>query len=234
MKKTFLGGFAALLLVGIGAGLMLWLRPPSEAEVQRTVVATVQQEAAAAFLVTGTVSMQVEERVSYTESVAPEFYQTLRRYGMAPGIDLVTAEARVRVAGQVAYGFSVHDLTAERIRTTRDGTVHVQVPPLQVHTVAPDLQTLEVYTESRGWLSLFSGDMETAARDEAMAGIQEAMRQQAEQRIREGAQARENTQEALRAMLMPSLRVAGLPQPQLAFDFENDAPAGPVLRAPEE
>jgi len=108
------------------------------------------------------------------------------------------------------------------------------VPPLQVQSVAPDLETLEVRTESRGWLRVFSGDMEDTARDEAMAGVQQALRQQAEQRIREGAQARANTQDALRAMLMPSLRVAGLSQPRLTFDFETDAPAGPVLRAPEE
>jgi hypothetical protein len=196
-------------------------------------VSTVQQETPSAFLVTGILSMQVEERVAYTESVAPEFYQTLRRYGLAPGVDLVTSEAQVRVTGRVTYGFSVHDLTANRITKRRDGTVHVQVPPLRVQSVSPDLETLQVKTESRGWFSVFSGDMEATARDEAMAGVQQALRQQAEQRIREGAQAKANTQDALKAMLAPALRAAGLVQPQLTFDFENEEPSSPVIRAPE-
>ncbi len=234
MKERVIGGLLAVVLITLGAGLAWWVRGPSEAEIQRAVVSTVQQETPSAFLVTGILSMQVEERVAYTESVAPAFYQTLRRYGMAPGVDLVTAEAQVRVTGRVTYGFSVYDLSADRITKRRDGTVHVQVPPLQVQSVAPNLETLEVRTESRGWLRVFSGDMEETARDEALAGVQRALRRQAEQRIREGAQAQANTEEALRAMLMPSLRVAGLSQPQLTFDFQNDAPSGPVLRAPGE
>lgn len=232
MKQRVIGGLLALALVSLGAGLAWWVRAPSEAEIQRTVVSTVQQEAPSAFLVTGILSMRVEERVAYTESVAPEFYQTLRRYGFAPGVDLVTSEARVRVSGRVTYGFSVYDLSADRIQKQRDGTVRVQVPPLRVQTVAPDLETLEVKTESRGWLKLFSGDMEATARNEAMAGVQNAFRKQAEQRIREGAQARANTEEALEAMLTPSLRAAGLSQPQFAFEFER-GDTGPVLRAPD-
>lgn len=233
MKQRVIGGLLALVLVATGAGLAWWVRGPTEAEIQRAVVSTVQQEAPSAFLVTGILSMQVEERVAYTESVAPEFYQMIRRYGLAPGVDLVTSEAHVRVAGRVTYGFSVRNLTADRIKKRRDGTVHVRVPPLQVQTVAPDLKTLQVKTESRGWLKLFSGDMEATARDKAMAGIQQALRRQAEQRIREGAQAKANTRSALETMLTPPLRVAGLAQPQLTFDFENDAPQEPVLQAPE-
>lgn len=234
MKQRVIGGLLALVLVALGAGLAWWVRAPSEAEIQRAVVSTVQQEAPSAFLVTGILSMNVEERVAYTASVAPEFYQTLRRYGFAPEVDLVTSEARVRVSGRVTYGFSVYDLSADRIRKQRDGTVRVQVPSLQVQTVAPDLETLEVKTESRGWLKLFSGNMEATARDEAMAGVQKAFRKQAEQRIREGAQARANTAEALEAMLTPPLRAAGLSQPQFAFEFDRESDTGPVLRAPDE
>ncbi|MFO8233531.1 MAG: DUF4230 domain-containing protein [Longimonas sp.] len=234
MKERVVGGLLALFLVALGAGLAWWVRGPSEADIQRAVVSTVQEEAPSAFLVTGILSIQVEDQVAYTESVAPEFYQTMRRYGMAPGVDLVTAEAQVRVSGRVTYGFSVYDLTADRIEKQRDGSVRVAVPSLQVQTVAPDLETLEVKTESRGWLKLFSGDMEATARDEAMAGVQKAMRAQAEQRIREGAQARANTEEALEAMLTPPLRTAGLADPQFAFHFQQEDATGPVLRAPED
>ncbi|MES3631033.1 MAG: DUF4230 domain-containing protein [Longimonas sp.] len=232
MKERIVGGTLALLLLAVGAGLALWIRGPSEADIQRAVVSTVQQEAPSAFLVTGILSVQVEENVAYTESVAPEFYQTLRRYGMAPGLDLVTAEANVRVSGRVTYGFSVYDLEASMIERTSDGRVRVTVPRLQVQTVAPDLETLEVQTERRGWLRLFSGEMEDVAREQAMAGVQRALREQAEERIREGAQARENTADALEAMLTPPLRAAGLTQPRFTFDFDTHR-GEPIFRMPE-
>ena len=233
MKQRIVGGALALLLLGLGAGLAWWVQGPSEADIQRAIVSTVQKETPEAFLVTGVLSMQAEERVTYTESVAPEFYQMLRRSGLAPDVDLVTTEANVRVSGNVTYGFLVTQLEASHIERKPDGTVHITVPPLQVHSVAPDLETLEVQTGTRGWFRLFSSDLEADARAEALSGVQAALRRQAEQRLQERAQAQANTEDALEAMLAPPLKAAGVIQPRFTFTF-SEAEDTPVLQMPTD
>ena len=233
MKEKIVGGALALLLVGLGAGLAWWVQGPSEADIQRAVVSTVQKETPDAFLVTGELLMQVEERITYTESVAPQLYQMLRESGYAPDIDLVTTEANVRVSGEVTYGFHVGQLQASDIQRERDGTIHVNVPLLQVRSVSPNLETLQVQSETQGWFRLFATNMEGDAREEALAGAQTALRKQAEQRLSEGAQARANTEEALEAMLAPPLKAAGVVQPRFVFTFTEDQDE-PVLQMPTD
>ena len=206
-----LGGLAA---AGVWAW---WASGPSEATVHRTVVTTLQAEAPASFLVTGTVTLTAEVTIRRTESMWPAFFGWVRRADPSfPGIDQGTATATVRAPGRVSYGFDVRRLGADSIAV--DGRqVTVALPPLRVYSVEPDLAELEVKTGTTGWMQLVTSEAEATARRDALAGLSAAMRRQAEQHLADATQPRVNTARALDALLTPPLEAAGVTDPQLRF-----------------
>ena len=97
-------GAAALFFVMM-AGVLLWvLRPAYDAaEVQRTVVTTIQQEAPASFYVTGTLDITVTEEVTRTEQLFPTLFALLRQAQPSwPGLNQASARATVRVPGRIS------------------------------------------------------------------------------------------------------------------------------------
>jgi hypothetical protein len=215
-----LGGLAA---AGVWAW---WASGPPEATVRRAVVTTLQAEAPASFLVTGTVTITAEVTIRRTESVWPTFFGWVRRVNPDfPAFDQGTATATVRAPGRVSYGFDVRRLGADSIAV--DGqTVAVTLPPLRVHSVEPDLAELEVKTGTTGWMQLVTSEAEAVARRDALAGLSDALRRQAEQHLADATQPRVNTARALDALLTPPLEAAGLDDPQLRFRLGS----GLVLR----
>jgi hypothetical protein len=212
-------GAAALFFVMM-AGVLLWvLRPAYDAaEVQRTVVTTIQQEAPASFYVTGTLDITVTEEVTRTEQLFPTLFALLRQAQPSwPGLNQASARATVRVPGRISYGFDVSELSAEQIRVEPGGWVSVSLPPLTVYSVEPYLRQLEVRTEATGWMQLFGSQEEQAERD-ALGGVRGALRRQGQAHLDAATQPRVNTARALEKLLRPVLRAAGVPNPRFRFE----------------
>lgn len=216
-------GAAAVVFVAMAAVLLWLLRPRYDAPaVQRTVVTTIQQEAAASFYVTGTLDITVTETVERTEQLFPTLFALLRQtHPTWSGLNQGVARATVRVPGRVAYGFNVARLTPDDIRVEPGGRVTVRLPPLSVFSAEPYLQQLEVRTEAAGWMRLF-GSQEEAAEREALRGIRAALRRQGRAHIASATQPRVNTAEALAALLQPPLEAAGVPNPQFRFELGDN------------
>lgn len=213
---------SAGLGVLIAALALIWVLLPSfsEDEVRQTVITTIQEEAPASFLVTGTLRLAVTKEVTKTEHAFPRLAALIRMAQPSwPAFDQGTARAAVRVPGRVSYGFDVQELRPEAIRVHRDGLVEVTLPDLQIHAVEPDLAALEVKTSSTGWMRLFESSAEGEVKQKALAGAQEVLRAQAQQRINDAAQPRINTARALQTMLTPVLVAAGVPDPQFRFQI---------------
>ena len=210
------------LIVAVTAvvAVLAWVLPPrfNEPEVQRRVMTTLQQEAAASFLVTGTLQITVTQTVEQTEHAFPRLAALVRlAQPNWPELDAATAQAVVRVPGRVSYGFDVGTLRPEAIQVEeKTGRVMVRLPELAVHSVEPFLGALEIKTASTSWMRLF-GDAESDARQQALASVQDVFRTQARQHLNDAAQPRINTAEALRTMLTPALVAAGVPNPQVQF-----------------
>lgn len=238
MTQTQRTGILAGIVAGaVVAGLLVWfLRGPSEATVRRTVVTTIQEEAPASVMVTGKLQIATTIDVDSTSTMTPEWATTMLRltHPELIGFTTGTASVRLRIPGTVSYGFDVRDLTPAMI-TVEEGIVAVELPPLSVQAVEPDLTKLEVQTSTSGWMKMFTGEMEEEVRKNALARVQETLRSQAEARLASSTQPRINTARALRAMLRPPLQAAGLGDPQFRFRIGDDlvlTPSGPPESRP--
>jgi hypothetical protein len=207
------GLIAGVVLIAV---LVLWRQAPSEATVRRTVVTTIQDEAPASFLVTGTIDMSVTVRVDSSQYLTPSWLTYVLETTQPGALALVQggSETRVRVPGTVSYGFDVQTLTPSMITVAEDGRVGVALPSLSVHSVEPDLSALEVRSENRGWMQVLPSDLPEAVRTQALGVVTEAFRRQAERRLESATQPRVNTARALEATLRPPLRAAGVDAPQ--------------------
>lgn len=198
---------ALLFFVLFGAGIGVWLAwrsvAVSEERVRRTVVATLQREAPAAFLVSGTLDLTVTTTVSNTRYFMPDVLD----------LEVGTIESEVRLPGRVSYGFDLGELDAEDIRVEEDGVVEVRLPALQVHAVEPRLEAMEVRTEV-GWTRLYP-DRRAEIERRAMGFAQEMLREQAREHLDTSSQPRINTAKALVRMLTPPLQAAGVDAPRL-------------------
>lgn len=215
-------GGAALAAV-VFVAVLFWVAWPryDEAEVERTVISTIQREAAAAFYVTGTLEIAVTEEVERTEQLFPTLFALLREAQPSwPGLNRATSRARVRVPGRASYGFDVSRLSAEDIRVRDDGRIEVVLPALSVYATEPRLKRLEVKTEATGWMRLF-GSKEDEVERQAVAGVREALRRQAEEHLEQAVQPRVNTARALEHLLRPALMAAGVRDPRFRFEIEN-------------
>ena len=204
---------AGLVLV---AALVLWGRGPSNATVQRTVLTTIQDEAPASFLVTGTMDVSVRVRVDSSQYLTPSWLTYLLQKTQPSALALLQggAQARVRVPGTISYGFDVRSLTSSMITVQEDGLVGVSLPALSVQSVEPDLTKLAVRSETEGWMRVFPSDLPEEVRTEALAAVKRAFRTQAERRLKSATQPRVNTARALKTMLRPPLKAAGVDAPQ--------------------
>ncbi|HEX6306864.1 MAG TPA: DUF4230 domain-containing protein [Longimicrobiales bacterium] len=195
-----------LLLVGT-VGLYLWSNRPrlSHTEVRDLVYSTIQRESPESFLVTGSIEVTATTRVANTRTLLPGIVD----------LDLGTTSATVRVPGRVSYGFDLRELTPEMIRIAGDTLIEVAVPEPVIYSVEPNLEQMEVETQ-RGWARMSTRTAE-AVRDRAVGLVQRTLRAQGEAHLRNSAQPRINTADALYHMLRPVLVAAGISEPQLRF-----------------
>lgn len=213
--RAAMGGglVAGLILVAV---LFVWRQGPSEATVRRTVVTTIQDEAPASFLVTGTMDVSVTVRVDSSQFLTPSWLTYLLGKTQPSALALVQggSETRVRVPGTVSYGFDVRALTPSMITVEENSQIGVALPSLSVHSVEPDLSLLEVRSANSGWTRVLPSNMPEAVRTRALGAVKEAFRGQAERRLESATQPRVNTARALEAMLRPPLKAAGIEAPQ--------------------
>lgn len=230
-RISAIGGTVAIVFVVMALALLWLLRPRYDAaEVQRTVITTIQREAPASFYVTGTLDITVTEEVERTEQLFPTLFALLREAQPSwPGLNQATARATVRVPGRVSYGFDVSQLSPEQIRVRSDGLVEVSLPALEVYSAEPYLRQLEVKTEVTGWMQLF-GSQEKAAEREALSGVRDALRRQGRTRIDTATQPRVNTAKALEKLLRPVLVAAGVPNPRFRFEIGDELVMQPEPR----
>lgn len=202
-------------LLGIGIGVW-WAQGPSESEVRRTVLTTVQEESPASFLVTGTLDVRVTVHVDSSQFLTPDWVTFVLERTQPTVLSLLqgASQSRVRVPGRVSYGFDVRSLTSEMIAVEENGIVAVDLPELSVHSVEPDLSRLQIRSSNRGWMRVFPSDTPADVRKQALSSVREAFEAQAERRLQSATQPRVNTARALEKMLTPPLQAAGLADPQ--------------------
>lgn len=205
----------AVLLVGVGVAVMLWLARPrwSVERVRDTVVTTLQSEAPASDLVTGRVGISARREIRDLGR-----FSWLPAWLDLPGVNVLDAEARVEVTGEALYGFDVRALTPEMIEVHPDGLVEVTLPALRVIAIDTDLAGLRLESEEGVLRSGAGRQLE----GEALRDVQVLLRRQAEQHLNDSVQPAINTSEALQAMLTPPLQAAGLAYPRFRFHLAPD------------
>ncbi len=201
-----------MLVVVIGAAVLaFWFMRPrlTEEYIQETVIFTLASEAQESFYVTGTLtfSSTVESRSEKT---------------FLPGIlnlNLGTTTATVRVSGRVAYGFNVAALRPEHIHYTEDSVVEVELPRLEVFSVEPELENVDIQTEV-GWARLHrSSGQEMEQR--ALQAIRPSMRATAERHLANSETPELNTAAALVRLLTPPLEAGGVSAPRFRFHLAS-------------
>jgi len=214
LRRVLVGGAAVLLLA---VAVFFWRsRGPSEEQVRRTVVTTVQEETPASVLVTGTLHLRVTVTMDSSQYLTPNWVTGLLQMTQPGVLPLLAgrSETQVRIPGRVSYGFDVQQLEPSMIRFSEGSIIDVTVPALSVQSVAPDLARLEVQRTNQGWMRVFPSDLPEAVRKRALADAERAFRRQAEQRLKTTTQPRVNTARALEAALRPPLQAAGIRSPQ--------------------
>ena len=196
----------ALVAVAI-ALVMVWRSRPhlTDENVDGLITAAIQQEARAAFLVTGYLDLTGQARVENTLRLLPGLLD----------LPVGSTTAEVRAPGRATYGFNVSVFTADNIAVAEDGTVEVIVPQPQLYNVAPDLERIEIETKV-GWTRV-SGDSREAVQARALALVQQSMEQQAATHLRTSEQPGINSADALYDMLRPVLVAAGMKDPRFRF-----------------
>ncbi len=213
-----------ILGVVLAVGVVFWQQGPSEAEVRRTVITTIQDEAPASFLVTGTLEMSITVEVDSAQYLTPAWLTFVIQQTQPGVLSLLqgSSQTQVQVPGTVSYGFDVRDLTPSMVRVEKDGFVVVDLPSLSVYSVEPDLSRLKVRTESRGWMRILSSDTHEEVRQQAFSAVKGAFQKQAERRLNSATQPRVNTARALEAMLTPPLKATGITEPRFRIQVGED------------
>lgn len=206
---------AVLVLVSFGLAIGLFYSwngmSVTEEEVQSAVITTLQQDEGQSFLVTGRLGLTATSTVSSEKTLMPEVL----------GLSLGTTQATVRLPGRVSYGFSLREIEAEEI-TVEGDTVTIRIPELQVQSVEPDLEAMQVQTEV-GWARLYRSSGRRAER-EAMRAASRVIREEATEYLATAAKPRENTEEAVRRMLRPTLEALGLEEPHVRVVSQGGIP----------
>lgn len=213
----------AVPALALGLAAVLWMSRPrfSTERVRDAVVTTIQAEAPASDLVTGRVSLSARREIHDLGR-----FSWLPSWLDLPGVNFLDAEARVSVSGDALYGFDVRQLAAEMIEVHPDGLVEVTLPPLRVVAVEVDLAEMRMASREGVFRSGAGRQLER----EALADLQDVLREQAERHLETSVQPGIHTARALQAMLTPPLRAAGLEQPRFRFRVAPDL----VLSPPPE
>ncbi|PSQ96161.1 MAG: DUF4230 domain-containing protein [Bacteroidetes bacterium SW_9_63_38] len=209
-------GIGAIVGVVLAAAVGLWWVQQPTATVRRTVLTTVQEEAPASFLVTGTLDLHATVRIDSSAYATPDWLTVVLSQAQPSVLSYLEGRARTEVAvpGRVSYGFDVRALTPEMIQVADDGVVEVDVPPLDIHSIEPSLSKLRVQSSTEGWMRVFASEVPAAVRRRAISEVREALRKQAQARLDSAAQPRVNTARALKKMLASPLTAAGLDEPR--------------------
>lgn len=215
--RTALGvGLLAGLLLALSVGVWWLQHGPTPSQVRRTVITTVQEEAPASFLVTGTLDVRVTVEIDSAQYATPDWLTYALKASQPAAASLLkgVAQTTVQVPGRVSYGFEVQSLTSDMITVEDDETIAVDLPALSVHSVEPDLTQLKVKTTTEGWMRVFPSDVDEEVRKRALSDVEAAFRTQAQRQIDTATQSRINTARALEKMLTPPLKAAGVSDPR--------------------
>jgi hypothetical protein len=217
-------GVGVTLGLAIAFGVAFWQQSdgPNEQAVRRVVVTTIQKETPASFLITGTLQIQAEATVDSASTLTPQWFNELVRAASSDVGASVTSFAQVRdrvtvkVPGRVSYGFDVSTLKPSMIQVN-GSRIEIDLPPLSVRGIEPDLEQLEIRTsQTGGWKRMFVDDaqaLQDEVRAEALKQVKQAFREQADARIQRATQPRINTARAIETMLQPSRLAVGIPHP---------------------
>lgn len=217
MKPRTALGIGVLIGLVLAVGVAVWwTKGPSESQVRRTVITTVQEEAPASFLVTGTMDIRATVQVDSSDYLSPDWLSTVLQYTQPTTLSLLrgTSRVKVQVPGRVSYGFQIDKLTPEMIGVRKDQVITVEIPELSVHSVEPDLSRLRVKSRASGWMRVFPSNVHEDVRKQALSGVRNAFAQQANQRMTDATQPKVNTARALEKMLTPPLKAAGIDEPR--------------------
>jgi hypothetical protein len=209
-----------VILLACAAAVVVWrLRPHlTEREVDGVVTAAIQQEAKAAFLVTGYLDINSQARIENTLRLLPGILN----------LSMGSTTVSVRAPGRVHYGFEASQINPDRIRLAPDGVVEVDVPQPAVYTVSPDLEHMDIET-AVGWTRL-TGNSRAEVQARALALVQENMKQQAMMHMRTSKQPGINSADALYTLLKPVLIAAGMKDPKFRFRIGNELVMEPRAR----
>jgi len=226
------------ILIGallVGGAVLWWAQNTPETRVRRTVMTTVQSEAPASFLVTGTLDLHVTVRIDSSAYMTPDWLTVVLDQAQPGLLALLEgrAQTEVRVPGRVSYGFDVRALEPEMVRVQEGGVVAVDLPALSVHSIEPSLGDLRVRSSTEGWMQVFSSRVPVEVRERALSGVREAFRAQVEARLQSATQPKVNTARALKAMLTPPLRATGLDSPQFRIRVGDQLSLTPEATEPE-
>lgn len=210
---------ALAVTVAVGVALVRSGGMLSEDEIRTAVRVGIEAEAAEGFVVTG--------RLASTLSGSSARRWRLRILDIETG----RSEVSVRVPATMTYGFSLDGLPADAIRFREDGIVEVIVPPLQVFSVEPELESAEVDIDLSGQARLTPGQTERTL-EQTLRRVRPALREQAEAHLRQSDQPAVNSARALRRMLASPLEAAGVDLDAVRFRFVL-APGDTLDLAPE-
>lgn len=176
-------------------------------QVRDVIMATIQVEADTTFLVTGYYDVDT--------TIQTKDDKTLW------GISLGTTEVRLRVPGRVSYGIPVGKIRPQDI-VIQGQNVTITVPQPEIWSVQPDLQRMEVQTQV-GWarLQAYSG---RALEQAAFRKVPDELRHVAARSMQSGKTSVQNTEKALKRLLVPILTAAGVQNPTITIRIEPVAP----------
>ena len=198
------GGVLVLILLALIIALREAVERVAPEEIRERIVATIQSEAKASLLVTGSLDITATVTIENAKTLLPGLLN----------IDLGTARAVVQVPGRAYYGFDVREINRERIEIRGD-TVRIVVPQPKVLSVDANLQELKVWSD-KGWLR--SATELQKVQQTAIRRIDGALARQAAAHVSNSAQPRINSAEALERMIKPVVVAAGIANP--VFEFE--------------
>jgi hypothetical protein len=197
----------ALLLLGIIAALRRVAKGIAPEELRERIVTTIQSEARASLLITGSLDVTATVTIENVKRLLPGLLD----------IELGTSRAMVQVPGRAYYGFDVRELDRDRINIVGD-TILVTVPQPRVLSVDANLQGMRVWSD-KGWLRS-AGSVQSAERT-ALQRIDGALARQAASYVASSTQPRVNSAEALKRMIEPVVTAAGIANPVYRFELAH-------------